>query len=497
MTNLPVPEQFVLSRLSEAECAELIEEHINYVDAAGRSVHLPSPFVKHFLQRADDALPTVVAISTSPIVLADGGVLAANGLDRTRGIAFLIPEELLAILPRREECTPEAVGRAMRFLRDVWLVDVAADTIGKYVVIAAGLTILERSLLPERPVFWVTAGSRGNGKTTTLTMLIVAVTGLRPAAAAWAADENERRKAILSYFMAGVSYILWDNIPRGSSITCPHIERSCTAAFYSDRKLGVSETVATAASAVHMITGNNIGPRGDLASRSLHARLKVDRADPENRAFTHSDPVAWTEDNRAQILQAMYTILLGNPQLSAPRDAPSKTRFKLWWRLIGSALEHADRVAPSFDQDGQHTALDFKQLFLDQEEDEEESATLADILTILERRWPNGMPFKAKDVMDLLNETQRVDTDPYGNRHEPTADARELREALFPKVMGGGSQLDPSTKSIGNRLTDHVDQPVWHDECTLILRRNRDTSGGAKGAWEYYVVVVEPQKAER
>ena len=76
MTKLPAPEQWVLSRMNEMECAEMIEQYIDYYveDKNGdrRSVHLPMQFVKHYLQRHDGVLPTVVAIATSPIVLADG-----------------------------------------------------------------------------------------------------------------------------------------------------------------------------------------------------------------------------------------------------------------------------------------------------------------------------------------------------------------------------------------------------------------------------------------
>src|SRR5262249_32271616 len=151
--------------------------------------------------------------------------------------------------------------------------------------------IIERSLLPERPVFFITAGRRGSGKTTVINMLIMAVTGMRPAAAAWSFNEEERRKALVSYFLYGVSYILWDNIPRGTQISCPHIEKSCTAAYYSDRKLGVSQVVATAASTIHHFTGNNIGSRGDLSSRDLRIILAVERPDPENRSFKHPDIV--------------------------------------------------------------------------------------------------------------------------------------------------------------------------------------------------------------
>ena len=304
----------------------------------------------------------MTAYATAPIVLADGNLLAPEGLDRERGIQFLIQDELRAVIPQDQDCTPERVKAAMEFLCDEWLVDVATDYVGKATIIAAALTLIERSLLPDRPCFFITAGRRGNGKTTTIIMLIVAVTGGRPAAAAWSSNEEERRKALMSYFLQGVPYILWDNIPRGMQISCPHIEKSCTAAYYSDRKLGVSEMVCTAASTIHFFTGNNIRARGDLASRSLHIRLDVDRVDPENRAFKHPDPIGWTENHRAEILAALYTILLGNPQLKASRDAEGKTRFKMWWRLVGSAVENAAKLA------GQE--LDFQKLFITQEEDE-------------------------------------------------------------------------------------------------------------------------------
>ena len=73
MTKLPTPEQWVLSRMDELECAELIEQYIDFYvqseDGFRRSVHLEKEFVKHYLQRHDGALPTVVAIATAPLAL--------------------------------------------------------------------------------------------------------------------------------------------------------------------------------------------------------------------------------------------------------------------------------------------------------------------------------------------------------------------------------------------------------------------------------------------
>jgi len=92
VTRLPAPEQWVLSTMNEMEVAEMIERYIEHyaMDKHGDQypVHYPTPFVRHFMKRSDRALPTVVAIATAPIVLADGGLLAAEGLDRRRGKAF-------------------------------------------------------------------------------------------------------------------------------------------------------------------------------------------------------------------------------------------------------------------------------------------------------------------------------------------------------------------------------------------------------------------------
>ena len=126
-----------------------------------------------------------------------------------------------------------------------FLTDVLADVTGKCIAIAAMLTLIERSLLDDRPTFFVTAGRRGGGKTTLLIMLLTAITGVRPAAAAWSPNEEERRKAVFAYLLEGPPAIVWDNIARGSQISCPHIERSCTSADIQDRILGVSERASS------------------------------------------------------------------------------------------------------------------------------------------------------------------------------------------------------------------------------------------------------------
>jgi hypothetical protein len=427
-TTQEAPPQWVIHAMSEPDTAEMIERHIDFVDDAGQSVHCPMPFVRHYLRRDDGALPQMVAVATLPIVSADGFLIHADGLDRKRGIVFNVEPALMKIIPDRKHVDRTAVAEAMRFLLDDWLFDVATDHAGKCSLVALALTMIERSMLDQRPAWFVPAGRRGSGKTTAISMIVEAVTGSPAAASAWSPNEEERRKALLSYLMHGVPYILWDNIARGAQVACPHVEKSCTTAFYADCKLGVSETVQTSAATIHVFTGNNISPKGDLASRSLQVRLDVDRVDPENRDFKYPDPIGWTRANRSKILRSLYVILLGNPALDEKQDAPMKTRFKMW-RLVGAAVEHAAQSAARLDPDRDHMpdrALDFGTLFLDQEADDEDATSLAEALHSLDKAMADAdaamgrpaQPFKAADVDDAINATS-INADALTVRGQP------------------------------------------------------------------------------
>ena len=134
------------------------------------------------------------------------------------------------------------------------------------------------------------------------------------------------------------------------------------------------------------------------------ARLAVDRADPENREFKHSDPIAWTEDHRGNILRALYAVMLGNPRLRADEPGPAETRFKTWWHLIGSAVEHGARLlveevewlVADVPRDAPPIKISFREMFNAFEADEEQFSALATVLDTLGSRWPDG--FKATEL---------------------------------------------------------------------------------------------------
>jgi len=312
------PTEPVLVELTPTCVELLVERYVRWIKykKSGECYFaaLPMPFIKAIMEYPSSAVPIVRAINTSPLITASGDLIDGAGLDRATGLFHRIDPVLRACLPAGKP-TEEEIKQSLTFLLDEWLVDVALDGAGKCVAIMLALTVLERALLPERPAFFVTAGQRGGGKTTLISMIIAATLGRRPAAAAWSENAEERKKALFSYLRQSVAVLVWDNIARGTTITCPHIEAALTASEISDRVLGVSRVETVSASTVHILTGNSIAPRGDMASRSFVVSLIVDRPDPENRSFTHADPFAWTQTNRAKILRALSVVSCNAPRV--------------------------------------------------------------------------------------------------------------------------------------------------------------------------------------
>jgi hypothetical protein len=498
-SRLAAPEQLILKPLNEMELAELIEKHIEYFEENEndrRTVRLPAHFIKHYLTRddGDEGLPIVSSISQLPIVLPNGEILSGRGLNRKYGIIFRVPAELDALIPKREACTKDEVGRAMRFLTDEWLCDVATDYAGKAMIIAATMMILERALLPERPAVFVTAGHRGGGKTTTLKMLVMAACGLPAAGAAWSNDLEERRKALFTYLDLGVEYVIWDNIAKGASISCPAIERACTLEFYTDRVLGVSSSKTVATYTILFFTGNNIAPRGDLASRSLVIRLSVDRVDPENRQFKHPEPVEWTNDHRGRILASLYTILLGNPRRSQKKNERGQgaTRFKVWWDMIGSAVEFAaEQHVALLERDGSADApeprpitVDFQKLFLNSEDDEEQSSSLASVLDVLRRefnRKPGGL-FQASDVVSTIFPGGAASLGGISFSSERDNKAAAFKAAL--ELACGRPIPIISAPAINWKLQAIKDAPATVSDKILVLRYQKPDRDGRGGGFK-------------
>jgi hypothetical protein len=454
-----------LERLSPVRVEMLIECYVHWTVTKRNKQYpgaLARPYLDGLMQLSPSSIPIVRAINTTPLVSISGDVIGGVGLDRKTGLFHRIDPRLQACVPLHPP-TDQEVRAALIFLQDEWLVDVALDSVGKAVAIMLAMTLIGRALLPERPAFFITAAQRGGGKTTLANMITLAVLGRRAAAAAWSDKAEERKKALFSYLRQAVACLVWDNIPRGAAISCPHIEAALTAAEISDRVLGVSQVETVSSNTVQIITGNSITARGDMASRKLELALRVDRPDPENRSFKHADPLAWTEANRGKIMRALYTLLIAGAK-NRPSNQEPKTRFKLWWRIVGWSVEYASALVG--------TRVDCTELMRAGEIGDEEATAASAVLSILRKIW--GSEFTAKDVATVMATPKNgAFLVPGCSEDAELAKADAISDALSELA---GKRLDrPTAHRVGKLFQKHlVDRPAWlnEGEVVAVLRKN-------------------------
>jgi hypothetical protein len=97
-----------------------------------------------------------------------------------------------------------------------------------------------------------------------------------------------------------------------------------------------------------------------------------------------------------------------------------------------------------------------------QEEDDEDSASLADVLAVLVAAYPKE--FLAKDVAAFLNTSRIFGVD------EESSDKKLVRDYLLP---GAPADHSFSAKSVGRLLRRHLDNPVKTDDGRMLVLRKR------------------------
>lgn len=414
----------------------LVERHIRLVKTSRKGDTMDVSLAEHFVNALSvlpgSVIPICDGIQLVPLVMAGRRLLAPMGYDPGTRLLFRVDPALRELLPKHEDCTPEAAKKAWEFLSNVFMANVATGNDGKAQIVAALATVVQRHLLPEAPAFIVRAGQRGDGKTTLLNMVSMAALGVTAAAASWSKEPEERRKALFSAARDQVPFLVFDNVTRGVSIDCEHVNKHLTSATVRDRILGSTKTAEYAASTVVAFTGNAIGPKGDFSSRVMVIELNAGRPDPENRNFKHADPIGWVREHRNEILAALYTILM----VPRPVVAQAKTRFKTWWNLIGHPIEVVSGV-------------DFGKLLSVQEQKDDETTAVVKLFAAL---WAKhgAQPFKASDVVEMLDPSLGATTvfDPAEEKKRKDA-AQQLRDALV--VASGGTAFPPGPTGVDAR----------------------------------------------
>ena len=201
--------------------------------------------------------------------------------------------------------------------------------------------------------------------------------------------------------------------------------------------------------------------------------LNVNRPDPENRAFAHADPLAWTQDNRRKIVRALYTLLIAGA-LNRPKQQEAKTRFKTWWNLVGWPMEYAAAMTG--------TTVNCIELMRAGEVGDEEASAASAALTIMREIW-GDCAFTAKDVVKAMTPEMQ----PWSTEDADRTKAEAIADALGELV---GKRLDrPTAHSIGKLFQKRlVGRPAWISDGEAVATLRKSTGHNAN-TYQIYMSV--------
>jgi len=418
----------------------------------GEKTDVPALFPLEASKRAVDApeamgmLRTLRGITHTPMVRADGTVLAAPGYDRASGYLFL-PGPGVKVPPVPEAPTPAEVEAAVALLDEMtagfpWVGP--DDKINYY---GALLTPLLRLVCPPTyKMFGIGAHQPGSGKTLLADVLTILHGGVLRSE--MPEDEAEMRKQATS-ILAGTSapVVHIDNVTgvlRSSTLAGLLTAGQAT----SDRELGSTRMLTTVNDRMWVVTGNNLSLGGDLVRRTIIITIDPDMANPETRSFAIKDLKAWTNTNRNRVLHALLTIIRAWVAAGRPlQDRAQSDSFATWEATVGGILAVAG-VPGSFDaESGKKAAVGG------------DDDGLAVLLETLHERFGSG----TWTVADALSATVSGDVGDF---------VTENRDWLPSSVLDKLARSEPSgRKSFGRWLLNRLGRWVSTEEgAALVLR---------------------------
>jgi hypothetical protein len=266
-----------------------------------------------------DGIRHLTGITETPVLCADGQILAKTGWDEASGLLY-VPSCDFPAIPAGLTLS-DAIDAAKTLLELVQDFPFAAEH-HKAAWLAALLTVFARHAIDGPcPLFLFDANVAGSGKSLLCDIIAILATGREMPRVAWRDEDAEVRKTITAIVLAGERHVLWDNIGPDQTLGCPSFDAALAGTSWQDRILGVSQmTAVLPLTTVHLASGNNVALGGDTERRTVLCRLESRLESPEERSgFKIPNLVAHIKDERAKLVVAALTILraftlAGRPQ---------------------------------------------------------------------------------------------------------------------------------------------------------------------------------------
>jgi hypothetical protein len=326
--------------LSPARLTELASMSARWEKFGGEDWYETLPpdwFSSTVLGRPSWPFPVLEGIIDAPTLRANGTILDTPGYDTDSGL--YLARNGTKFLRVRDSPTQDHAKKALNALAEPFEDFPFQEPHHRSAALAAVLSLVGRHAIDGPvPLSGVTAPRAGSGKGLLVDVISLIATGRTATRWAYTENEEEQRKRLLSFAMAGDRLVCIDNVavPIGSAA----LDMALTSRSISDRLLGVNKTGEAPWHAVMFATGNNLNYRGDTARRVVPIVIDPQLENPEQRTgFKKVNILQWVTDHRPRLLAAALTalrayIVAGQPQ----QQIQPYGSFDAWSALIRGCL---------------------------------------------------------------------------------------------------------------------------------------------------------------
>jgi hypothetical protein len=296
---------------------------------------------RHILARGKWEFPALRGITEVPIIKDDGTILDTPGYDKQSRLLY-IPQPGLTVPSVPTYPTQADVEEAREYVWQFFAEFCYESQPDAAHAFGALLTTVTRNMYPLCPMHLVDGVKPGTGKTLWVQALAYIASGRVVASSAVPQDETEWQKTLLSYVLAGTSFLSLDNI-RGL-LSSAQLEAFLTSPSWSGRILGTNQTPELIQRSLIVGSGNNLEIGGDLPRRCVRIRLTTGNSQPwMQTGFEFSPLLKHLQAHRGQIICALLTlvrswIVAGKP---VPASVPTLGTFDGWSETIGGILAHS------------------------------------------------------------------------------------------------------------------------------------------------------------
>lgn len=396
---------------------------------------LPQDYVKDIMALPEwPGIPPLTGITTAPTFAPDGTLNTTPGYQPATGLYYY--QNGLKL----DDTTPtaQAVAQAKNLLLNDLLVDFPfVDDASKAHAVAILLLPFVRPMITgPTPLHLIDAPTPGTGKGLLADALTAPFNPIGPAIMPPPRDDEEWRKKITSFLIAGHSHLLVDNIPPEGKVDSAALAVALTSTRWTDRILGANKTVTLPIRNVWLATGNNVLLSDELTSRTAWIRLDAKSERPRQRiGFKHKQLKMWARQNRGRLVTATLILIRNWIEQGRSPGRYQMGSFEDWAQTMGGILDAAEIPGFLANTDEMHNRLD---------SDREAWVNFL-------RHWYEAHGDKAVGTNELFNIASVYDSTPAGTPDSPKG------FDLLADFLGDGNERSRKIK-LGKIIGSKVDR---------------------------------------